>query len=203
MIERFDSVAKRTNAIMIPQCGVDSVPADLLAWLMVSHTRAALNAATAELIYSVWQLKSMPSGGTLDTLISLFERYSTKEVTASMKPFALSPVGGPPRVAGAPRKSLTEKVFGVTAVPDLGCLTTNIQGPTDASQVYRSWGIFERGELYGPKFRFLAYKNARNYFLGFLEHAVIMFLMVGLLFAPFRWLIRQLVYAPGSGPSRE
>ena len=188
---------------MIPQIGVDSAPADLLSYLMVTHIRETLSAGTAELYYSLYEMKGVPSGGTASTLIGLFQRYSIAEVTKSMKAWSMSPVPAPPKTQADSQRGLMEKVLGVRTVQDLGVLTTSLQGAVDATQVYRSWGLIGKGEYYGPKFRFRPYMNARNVFTGVLIHLAITFGFMALLLSPIRTLLRRLVYQPGEGPARE
>lgn len=190
-------------AQIIPQIGLDSAPADLLAWSMVTYARNTLNVGTADLIYSKHELKGAPSGGTLSTILSLFEKYTLGQVFASTKPFALSPIGPPANLNSVPGPSLATRLLGVRTVRDLGVLTTNIQGPTDASQVYRTWGLLDQGKLYGARFRFLPYTRVRNVFAGVLVHFAISFGFLSLLLPPVRMLLKRLVYQPGDGPSRE
>lgn len=38
---------------MIPQCGIDSVPADMIAWMLVTHIRSTLSVGVTEVINSV------------------------------------------------------------------------------------------------------------------------------------------------------
>ncbi|GAB7348833.1 hypothetical protein MBLNU459_g7542t1 [Dothideomycetes sp. NU459] len=202
MIKKYDNRAKANRAIIIPQIGVDSAPADLLAWSMVTHARRTLSAGVGELVYSLYELKGLPSGGTLATVLSLFESYTLKKIGEASKPWSLSPVA-PPQFSPLEGKSLYEKITGVRVVRDLGTLTTSLQGATDATVVGRSWGLFEGGQYYGRKFRFQPYMHARNVFTGALVHFAIVLGMASLLLAPARWLFRQLVFQPGTGPSRE
>lgn len=170
---------------------------------MVSHARNTLNTGVADLIYSVYEMKAMPSGGTLSTVIGLFEKYSLKQVADSTKPFAQSPVGPPPNVDSVPGPSLMTRILGVRTVPDLGVLTTSLQGSVDAAEVYRSWGLIDQGQLYGPKFRFLPYATVRNLFTGVLVHLSIAFGFLTLLLPPVRALLKKMVFQPGEGPAKE
>lgn len=187
---------------IIPQIGVDSAPADLLSWSIVNHARRTLSAGTGEVFYSLYDLKGMPSGGTLASLLGLFEKYNLKQVGEAMKPWSLCPVA-PPQPNPLEGPSLQERLTGVRVVRDLGTLTTSLQGAVDATIVGRSWGLFEGGQYYGRKFRFRPYMHARNIFTGALIHLAITIGMASLLLAPVRWLLKKLVFEPGQGPSRE
>ena len=202
MIKKYDNTAKANNAIMIPQIGVESAPADLLSWSMVTHARRTLSAGVAELIYSVYDMKAKPSGGTLATAIGLFEHYPIKYIGESGKPWALSAIANPPQ-ASAPGAPLVQKLFGVRTVRDLGTLTTSLQGGADATIVHRTWSLIDSGKFYGQNFVFKPYVHVRNIFTGVIVHLAIIFGVLFLLLSPVRWLLKQLVFQPGTGPSRE
>lgn len=57
MIKKYENVAKASGAIMIPQIGVDSAPADLMTWCLVEMIQKKLSAPTAEVVVSVHDLK--------------------------------------------------------------------------------------------------------------------------------------------------
>lgn len=201
MIKKYDSVAKSNNAIIIPQIGVESAPADLLSWSIVNHARRTLSAGISELVYSVYDMKGAPSGGTLATAIGLFDAYSLHQITQSSSPFALSAIPTPPQ--STHRKPLFESLFGVRTVPDLGTLTTSLQGSADATIVHRSWSLLSSGAFYGQNFRFSPYMHVRNFFTGILIHFSLIIAVLALLLPPVRWAMKSLVFAPGQGPSRE
>ncbi|KXT01389.1 hypothetical protein AC578_6623 [Pseudocercospora eumusae] len=200
MVQKYDAVAKRTGAIMIPQCGIESAPTDLTVWLLATHVRKTLNTGLSELLYIMWDLNSAPSGGTLDTVLTLFDTYSITQVAKAMSPYSLSTI--PPSVQ-APARPLTEKLTGIRHDPDLGLLTDSLQGPTDAPIVNRSWSLYNSGKLYGSKFRFSGYMKAKNSIHAFLVHLALTFGFASLLFPPVRWLLKKFVYQPGEGVSRE
>jgi short subunit dehydrogenase-like uncharacterized protein len=57
MIKKYEKTAKASGAIMIPQIGVDSAPADLVTWTLVNMIRNRLSAPTAEVVVSVHDIK--------------------------------------------------------------------------------------------------------------------------------------------------
>jgi short subunit dehydrogenase-like uncharacterized protein len=201
MIKKYHATAKANKAIIIHQIGVESAPADLLSWSMVSHARRTLSAGISELVFSVYDLKAQPSGGTLATAIGLFDMYSISEMTEAMKPWSLCPTTPP--VSSKQGPTLLQRLFGVRQVRDLGTISTSIQGAADATIVHRSWGLFENGKLYGPKFRFSPYMHVRNVFTGILMHFALALGMIALLLPPVRSLLKRQVFQPGDGPSRE
>lgn len=201
MIKKYHATAKANKAIIIHQIGVESAPADLLSWSMVNHARRTLSAGVSELVFSVADLKGQPSGGTLATVIGLFDKYSISETSEAMKPWSLCPTTPPRSSLEGP--TLLQRLFGVRQVRDLGTLSSSIQGATDATIVHRSWGLFENGSFYGPKFRFSPYMTVRNVFTGVLVHFALAFGMIALILSPVRSLLKRFVFQPGEGPSKE
>ncbi|KAJ9665764.1 hypothetical protein H2201_004072 [Coniosporium apollinis] len=146
------------------------------------------------------QHRTRPSGGTLLTVFSLFDNYSLKSIGSALKPFSLSPVQ-----PDSPARPMpwTTKLLGIRTVPDLGVLTDNPQAAPDTTIVHRSWGLYDGGRYYGPRFRFSAWMRARNAFTGVLWHFALSIGMTLLVLPPVRWLLKKLVFQPGDGPSKE
>jgi hypothetical protein len=149
---------------------------------------------------------SAPSGGTVATVINIFETFSFKEVAASHKPFALSPI---PNSRSAPKASLLSTLTGAYHVPNLGLQSTSITSGTDAAVVHRTWGLFQQEaslqeHAYGPNFTYQEFTKTRNTVTAiFMHYSVI---IGGALLAfcpPFRHLIRRFLFQPGQGPTRE
>ncbi|ERT02008.1 hypothetical protein HMPREF1624_00303 [Sporothrix schenckii ATCC 58251] len=206
MIRKYDAAAKASGALMFPQSGIESAPADIAAAEVARVIRTELGAKTADVTASL-RLKALPSGGTLDTVLSAVDNFSIRELRSTMAPYALSPVPRPDGHRGNP--SLLSYLTGVVSVRHLGTLTTSLFGSTNAAQVERTWGLLSslpgRGaEAYGPNFSFAEYARARNWLKAVQMHwslAIGGFLLVT--FPPFRWLAKRYVFAPGTGPTRE
>lgn len=200
MIKKYDSVAKSNNAIIIPQIGVESAPADLLSWSIATHARRTLSTGISELIYSVYDMRGKPSGGTLATAIGIFDAYSLSEITESSKPWSLSTIPSPKSI---PQTPLIQKLLGVRTVRDLGTLTTSLQGGADATIVHRTWSLLDAGNYYGQHFRFSPYMHVRNFFTGVMVHFALAVGVLFLLLPPVRCLLKSQVFQPGQGPSKE
>lgn len=142
----------------------------------------------------------MPSGGTIATVLSIGEHYSPKELSDSMKPWALSPIPGPPSEKPV---SLYTKISGVRTVPGLGILTSSLAAKPNEAIVQRSWGLLDDGKLYGNKFTFREYKRVNSKLIGFITHLALALAMLALSIRPFRLLVKKFVYAPGQGASKE
>lgn len=200
VVQKYHDQAKAAKVIIIPQIGVDSAPADLLTWSLVTHVRRTLNQPVKDVNFTVHEIKSKPSGGTLASLLGLFDVYSLNDVRKAMNPWSLSPIPPNPSSSGV---SLVQMLTGVKTVSDLGTLTTSIQGPVDRTQVYRSWGLMDAGKFYGSAFRFHPFMTVRNAFIGLLVHSMLALGGLALVLPPVRWLLKKLVYAPGQGPTKD
>lgn len=200
MIEKYESLAKKNGAIMIPQNGVESAPSDLMCWMLVNHIRQTLSVGTAEIINTVYSMKATPSGGTLDTVLTLFDTYGLGHLAKSMSPYSLSAIGPP---ATTPSKTLYEKATGIRTDPDLGILTDSLQGPSDIPIVNRSWSLFDKGNFYGPNFKINIYNRTSSNLYAFITHLAMTFGFASLILPPVRWALKRLVYAPGTGPTKQ
>lgn len=148
-------------------------------------------------------MRGSASGGTLATIFTLFDVFSTAELLESQKPFALSPI---PRSTASPTshsKSLLSKLTGTHHDPALGPLTSWPMGAANAAIVQRSWGLIDSGKYYGPKFTYDEYASVSNRALGVVVNVALAGLVVLLALPPVRWLAKRLVTQPGQGPTRE
>ncbi|KAL3419165.1 saccharopine dehydrogenase [Phlyctema vagabunda] len=196
MIKKYEKTAKANGAIMIPQIGIDSAPADLVTLKLVDFIRQKFSAPTGEVIVSLHELSAKPSGGTLNTIFTLLDVFSFGELKAAHAPFGLSPIPGPkPRVS----TSWIQKLLGIRVVPDLGILTTSIGGVSDIPIVQRSWGL---NGNYGPNFQVSEMMKARNYLQGAMIHFSLALGSLLLVLPFFRQTARKYVYAPGDGPTK-
>jgi len=201
MLQKHHEMAKKNGVVIVPHCGIDSVPADLLAYLCVREIRSSLNCGVTECINSLQKISGGLSGGTANTALTLVEAYPLRFLGNSMKPYALSPIPPPkdmPKGAG-----ILSALLGYRRVPDLGILTNSPQAGSDVGIVHRSWGLFSDGEWYGKKFSFSEFMRVKSGFMGTIVHYIFGFVMIGLYFRPFRWLMKKMVYQPGQGPTKE
>ncbi|KAI0400974.1 hypothetical protein F4802DRAFT_609735 [Xylaria palmicola] len=206
MIKKYSDAAKASGACLFPQSGVESAPSDLVTFALASSIKSELSAPVGDVVISLHEIRSAPSGGTLATLISLFETYSLKEVAASHQPYALSPI---PSSKSAPKPSIHSRLTGIYHVPNLGLHTTSLAAGTDAAVVQRTWGLLQQEpalqkQTYGPNFTFREYMKTRNVVTAVMMHYSLLAGSLLLAFCPpFRKLLRRFVFQPGQGPSRE
>ncbi|KXG52732.1 Saccharopine dehydrogenase / Homospermidine synthase [Penicillium griseofulvum] len=199
IIEKYHETAKANGAIMIPCSGVESAPADILAWSLVKRVREDLSSSTRHINSTIKEMKSSgPSGGTLSTILTIIEAFPMSELSKSMTPFSL--VASPPP-KNVPSESILEKLFGVRSIRDLGTVTTSPSGICDMTIVHRSSSLMP--ELYGPHFYFHQFLSVRNALIGVVFHLGFLVAVSLLALPPVRWLVRKFVFAPGTGPSKE
>ncbi|KAF4279994.1 hypothetical protein KXX33_003305 [Aspergillus fumigatus] len=199
IIEKYHDVAKSNGAIIIPSVGVESAPADILAWSVVKRVREDLSSDTKEVIGAIEEMKSSgPSGGTLITVLTIFDSLSFSDILKSTDPFALA-ASAPPK--NVPSEPLVDKILGVRSVRDLGTLTTSPSAMADITIVHRSSTLMP--EFYGPLFYFRQFVKVRNALVGIIFHYAFIIGLCLLTLPPVRALVRQFVYAAGQGPRKE
>ncbi|EXJ80364.1 hypothetical protein A1O1_08508 [Capronia coronata CBS 617.96] len=204
MIKKYEAMAKASGACMFPQCAMESAPSDLLTWALAAEARKTMFSQICDVVLELHELQSIPSGGTVTTLMNIFDQYSLKTIRQSLKPYALSPV---PNDHPAPRKSLLSSLSGVTRVPGLGTLTTSVTGPANAAIVFRTWGLTKQEsnlqkEFYGPRFTYREFMYGHGVIGAFLMHYSVLVGAGLILFPPFRSLLKKF-FKPGEGPDRE
>lgn len=148
-----------------------------------------------------------PSGGSISTVLALFDHFSVSQVMAVSKPYSLSPVPHPEKAR--PSSSLLETLSGLRTVPDLGVQTTSILASSDGPIVERTGGLLSqiptrKDEFYGPSFTFAEYLKARNWLHGIAIHwGMLLGLLAIRLARPVRTLVQRFVYEPGQGIGKE
>lgn len=199
IITKYHETAVKNKAIIIPEIGLESSPSDLLAYIIVTKIRTLFSTSTSSITGSVHTMKAAgPSGGTLDTLLSIRDKYSLSYLRKAFSPFSLSPA--PPNTSSKGPRPFIAKLLGPFHVPHLGLLTTSITARTNEAIVYRS-AAFMR-ETYGSKFQYSEFLRVPNRLVGVGLHFGLGLFTLLLTFPPLRWLARKFVYAPGSGPDR-
>ncbi|KAJ9425379.1 Saccharopine dehydrogenase-domain-containing protein [Fusarium oxysporum] len=174
MIKKYEATAKQTGAILIPQAGIESAPADLITWTMAKAIRTDLGSQTRDVVVSLHKINSAPSGGTLATALSIWDVFSLQEIKEASSPYAQSPIprnNEPTR----PRSSILQMIFGVRTIPNLGLQTTSVTNSTDVAVVERTWGLLSstpsrKDEFYGPNFVWVEHMKARNWLHGIFIH---------------------------------
>ncbi|OKL57926.1 hypothetical protein UA08_06645 [Talaromyces atroroseus] len=201
VLQKYHKTAEKNGAIIVPSCGFESVPPDIVAWVAVDFLRTKLSAEPVEAVGCLYDFRSAGvSGGTAYSILSTLEGANISEMLSALDSYCLSATPTPPtRIT--PRKSIAELICGVRAASDLGTLTTVPSRMADESTVLRSSTLMP--DLYGPRFSYGQYLRVRNVFLGTIFHLAFNSIVCLLVFAPIRWLFRKILPAPGGGPSKD
>ncbi|KAG6827628.1 hypothetical protein H0H92_011031 [Tricholoma furcatifolium] len=217
IIFQFDYLATRTGAVIVPSCGYDSVPSDVSAFLSNRTLKAHGNYDVASSVTGQ-KMKGGISGGTASTIITVLEDVPRHKLRESSFDFSLSPVKGnafpqwrflyDQSIPGEPtttgsfffmgpgNKQLVQRTFGLL---ELQARAEALQ-PGTPEEVKRT----VLRERYGPSFAYDEFMimpsrlTAAIFSIGF----ALGFSLVAL-FSPFRWVFKQLLPSPGSGPSEE
>ncbi|KAI0181089.1 hypothetical protein GGR52DRAFT_18471 [Hypoxylon sp. FL1284] len=206
MIEKYEDTAKATGACLFPQSAIESAPSDLMTFSMASLLRSTLSASVGDVVVKIHEIRGAPSGGTLSTVLGLFDVFSWKKVAKSHKPYALSPAKNPKQ---PPKTSLLSKLTGLYSIPNLGLVSTSVTSGTNRAVVHRTWGLCKQEpslykHFYGPNFTYREFITAKNFAKGIMMHYSLIFGSMLLMFCPpFRKIMRKYVYQPGEGPSKE
>ena len=214
IIIKFDAIAKKTGAIMIPEVGVESAPSDLIAYIATSLIRKVWDCGVMDVVASVHELKSSgPSGGTLATGLGLADHYSASEMKECLtNPFVLSPnrlqpytkdtIYSPNPEPNTYLRTGMQKYTGVWKYPRLGNLATSITAKPNEAIVHRSAGLTPY--FYGFNFSYEEYMAVGSPIVGTIIHLVISLLAILLAFPPTRAILKMFAnYKPGSGPTKE
>ncbi|UKZ80641.1 hypothetical protein TrVFT333_008404 [Trichoderma virens FT-333] len=78
MIKKYEKTAKESGAILIPQMALEAAPADLLTWSLAQTLRKQMDARTKDVVISIHNMRSTPSGGTLSTFTTVFDHFTLK-----------------------------------------------------------------------------------------------------------------------------
>jgi len=217
-ILRLDYAALKSGSIVVPCCGLDSVPSDVLAFVANKTLKSFGGPSTTiDLSTSAWKLGGASiSGGTFSTILTALEEVPKHKQLAIRQDFALSPVKGThfprPRILYTLPHS-DRPVYGAWYFMAL----------TNVKVVQRSWGLFELAHRqsqsvdranrntvdvaqlsYGPNFKyeeFVVLPSALRAMMYSVIFAVIATSLV--LFKPVRWFARRIMPSPGEGPSEK
>ncbi|KAG2366662.1 NAD(P)-binding protein [Suillus spraguei] len=212
IILELDYAAIKSGSIVVPCCGLDSVPSDVLAFVANKTLKSFGGPSTTiDLSTSAWRLGGASlSGGTFSTILTALEDVPKHKQLALRQSFALSPVKGTP--SPPPRMLYTlphsnQPVYGAWYFMSI----------TNSQVVQRSWGLYELARRvnhhntttvapfsYGPNFKyeeFMILPSALYATMYSILFAATTALLV--FFQPARWLARKILPRPGEGPSEK
>ena len=182
---------------MIPCCGFDCVPSDLLTWVAASN----VSGHVGRVDICIYGIQGGISGGTLASVLQTFELHSLRDLYNAHAPFSLSPKRPTPTVPPK-RTSLWTKFFGLLWIKRLGWMAYQPQGPVDRAIVHRSWGLLEpTSASYGHNFDFHAWLKVWGPLAAILWHFGGLMLAPLILMRHIRKVLPRFWYDPGEGAS--
>lgn len=184
---------------MIPCCGFDCVPSDLLTWVATSYNNRHFGAQTGRVDLCIHSIKGGISGGTLASVLQAIELHSLRHLYNVHAPFSLSPKRPTPKVPPK-QSSLWTKLFGLLRIKQLGWMAYQPQAAVDRAIVHRSWGLLEPTiASYGHDFDWHNWFRIWGPVLAILWHLSGLLLAPWMLLRPVRKILPKLLYEPGSG----
>ncbi|MCU0657344.1 MAG: saccharopine dehydrogenase NADP-binding domain-containing protein [Polyangiaceae bacterium] len=146
MIDQHHDEALDAGVRIVHCCGFDSIPSDLGAQMMVEHLRDVHRQETASVRFVVGPSRGGFSGGTVASLLNVFEEAvrdpSLRRLLAD--PYSLDPLGSPKSPPSPDQR-------GPVLDPDLRCWTAPfLMAPVNTRIVRRSNALL--GRAYGPSF---------------------------------------------------
>ncbi|KAG6832098.1 hypothetical protein H0H87_002926 [Tephrocybe sp. NHM501043] len=218
MIHRFDYLATKTGAVIVPFCGYDSIPSDASAFLSNKTLKAHdafkgdYDVATSITAHKV---SGGMSGGTLSTIMSILEDVPRDKLRESSIDYSLSPVEG--KVLPSYRFMYEQSIPGEPPVPG----SYFFMASTNKQVVQRTFGLLElqaitaagsstevikvaRRQRYGPSFAYDEFVAMPSRFAA-ATFSTVFAIGFGLvvLFSPLRWFLKRFIMPSGSGPSEE
>ena len=206
IVAEYDAAARRNGTIVIPQCGIESSPADVLTYVLASNLRKRANQAVREVVVALARMDAKPSGGTLASALGIFEDYGLLTLKSASAPQAQFPAGvklppSPPSAAG-----ILHRLTGLRSVKEIGTVGLPLLNSVDTPIIQRTWALLQekqQPEAYGPEFRFTVGIKTRGVIGGVVHNLAAIVGPLLLALAPIRWLIRRIAAKPGEGPSKE
>jgi len=195
LIQRHHARAAADGVRIIPFCGVDSVPSDLGAFLLVNLLRA--QGVGCGPVKAAFRLRGGLNGGTVASALQLFESGQARR---AQQPFLLDgPAAHTPEDIAAnvdPTRPRWDADFGRWLAPF-------VMAPVNTRVVRRSAALAAlAGEAYGAHFAYQEYLAVRSR-LQAAAMATGLAVFQAALGSPARGLLKRLLPAPGTGPSED
>ncbi|KAJ3857802.1 Saccharopine dehydrogenase-domain-containing protein [Lentinula lateritia] len=160
IIEKYDYVATKTGSILVPSCGMDSLPSDI-AVLIANKALKQLSKDVVEPLQidtstTSHELHGVFSNGTISTILTAFGSTPKHKLAESLRDYYLSPVEGKPSPPPRLKYSMSLPSTREAVVGGYFMMSS-----ANRAIVQRSWGLLEwdslttkstesRKQRYGP-----------------------------------------------------
>jgi len=201
IIFEYDYLAEKTGAIIVPSCGFDSLPSDIIALLSYKKLQETFGPGVqlSQSTTSARVVGSM-SGGTMKTALLLQSEIPKEKMKLAMQPFSLSPVRG---ITPFPFKLLY--TLPVLKPTTYGCFF--FLAPHNLAIVQRSWGLHRVSKNpqldYGPNFTYNEFMGTKNVVSALLSSVALATWQFLFSLPPLIWLLKLIAPASGTGASDE
>jgi len=209
MIEKYDYLASKTGATIVPFGAFDSVPSDVVSFLGVQKLKevAGSDVKVGKSI-TAHSVKGGISGGTLATLLSAFTDVPSATLSRASAHYSLSPIKGVSKYSPKLWYSFPREID----VSRSGCYYA--MEKVNVAAVQRTWGLYESGTHSDESTKDLKYGQSFDYVefmalpTGRLFSTLVSVILLGgvlllAIFPPVRWLAQHLFPQAGTGPSEE
>ncbi|KAF8718970.1 hypothetical protein AX14_011616 [Amanita brunnescens Koide BX004] len=222
IIMRLDYFATKTGAIIVPSCGMDSIPSDLFAYLSNKTLKSALNEDGQDYdttSTTAYRINSSISGGTFATAISTIEEIDENKWIYFRRSHSLSPATGLSIPLFQPFYRLTipgeePLIGGYFMMRGVNtAIVQRTQGLFEVQSLREKMGQASKNENAAITVQKQRYGSLFRYDEFFVTSSVWKALVMSFSFAlamlllrflpPVRWLAKMYLPQPGEGPSDE
>ncbi|TFK50768.1 hypothetical protein OE88DRAFT_1630334, partial [Heliocybe sulcata] len=201
MIYKYDYLATKTGAIIVPACGMDSIPSDISVYLG-NKTLKSLVGPDADIDHTIsaFELHGGLSGGTLSSLLTALEEVPKPELQLALEDYSLTIQG--------PHNYPSQYVYKLPACDPPLYGSFFVMQPSNKPIVQRTWALHQLGGpkqhhlTYGPHFKYQECMRTPNAITAFAVSVFIKSLGLLLLVPPIRWALRRIL-PPGAGPAEQ
>ena len=201
--DRYHEDAKKSGALIVHQCGYDSIPSDLGAFLAANELRTRFGCGTKELKFFAGALKGGISGGTLASALMLMTSRTGDvpgaEAAKSRGAYALDPPEapcGPDRSDGGDQLVAFDERVGTWHMPF-------VMASANAPVVRKSDALLGYGGASTARPSYAEVMAVSSRGAALIGTAALAVVLGALLLPPLRWLLfcLRVLPRPGEGPT--
>jgi len=202
IVERYAFLASKTGAIIVPSCGLDSLPGDIAVHLanraLKGYSRNAPQPLQIATSTSSYEFEGVTSNGTISTIVSMLTEIPKHQIKEMRRDYYLSPVSGKP--TPSPRL-----VYRMTLPSTLDVVVGGyfLMSTSNKAIIQRSWGLLEyealttksdkaQTERYGSSMVYEEFLRRRNTFSSALLSLAILVAFSLFKLPPVRWFLATL-----------
>ncbi|WP_421775166.1 saccharopine dehydrogenase family protein [Gracilimonas sp.] len=195
MSDKYDEIAKKSGALLIPFSGFDSVPADIAAFLLQKEFHQPKKLS----IKSYYSISGGFNGGTIATMLNKFETGEYKKMN---NPALLLSRNTEQKI----HKPKDAQFFGFDAALRRWSAPF-IMGAINSKVVYRTAELMrEQNSPYAESISYSEHSSLGRWYnpVPFLLVSIIVLSLT--LLGPFEWfrnVLRRIMPSPGEGPSED